>query len=226
MEQPEPRQIAETVQVYIHALCQKTGVSLLHCDFLVQLLVESYTQPGRFYHNLAHIHDMYELLIPVGLGVCTNYERLVLEWSIWFHDIIYTPQSNRNEEESAELACKTLSHYTNLDNESLAGIKQLILATKTHTLGDGDEHWRRACESLLDCDLGILAASPDKYEKYVDGIRKEYSHFSDEDFRTGRIRVLRNLLEKQSLYCTAYGKRALEAPARENILHELQKLAK
>jgi predicted metal-dependent HD superfamily phosphohydrolase len=36
---------------------------------------------------------------------------------------------------------------------------------------------------LLDADLGILAASPDEYQRYAEAIRKEYIHMSEEGFR-------------------------------------------
>lgn len=95
------------------------------CDILISRnipidIIERYNEPHRFYHNMDHISCMIEQA-KVKYGNVDYYENLLL--AIIFHDIIYDPQRNDNEERSADL------FYSFYKNDE---IKQAILETKTH----------------------------------------------------------------------------------------------
>ena len=79
--------------------------------------IERYNEPHRYWHNLDHIKNM------INCAKSRNILSDDLFLAIVFHDIIYNPKVNNNEEQSAELLCKYI------DNEE---IKQAILDTKTH----------------------------------------------------------------------------------------------
>ena len=79
---------------------------------------------------------------------------------------------------------------------------------------------------FLDMDLSILGMQDHVYKKYAVAIRKEYAHFEDEAYRTGRAKVLQSFLEKDKLYFTKILGEKLEARARENINNEIKSLQK
>jgi len=79
-------------------------------------------------------------------------------------------------------------------------------------------------EIFLDLDLAILGASSPEYDEYVAQIRKEYIHYSCEDYRAGRKAVLRGFLARQMLYFTDYFHQLYEIEARQNIQREIDSL--
>jgi predicted metal-dependent HD superfamily phosphohydrolase len=81
-----------------------------------------------------------------------------------------------------------------------------------------------AGQVLSDADLAILAAPPERYADYIAGVRKEYDAVPDDDFRTGRAAVLRDLLDKPALFHTSYARAHWEQPARANVQRELSEL--
>jgi len=77
---------------------------------------------------------------------------------------------------------------------------------------------------LCDADLAILAASPERYDAYVTGVRRDYSYVSDADFALGRTAVLRDLAGRGRLFHTAYAREHWEPAARQNLARELEGL--
>jgi predicted metal-dependent HD superfamily phosphohydrolase len=58
----------------------------------------------------------------------------------------------------------------------------------------------------------------------VAGVRAEYAHVADADFRRGRAAVLRDLLAKPTLFHTAAARALWEERARANVAGELASL--
>ena len=85
-----------------------------------------------------------------------------------------------------------------------------------HALGD--------TAILLDADLAILGADPAGYSAYVAGVRSEYRHVDDDDWRAGRAEVLRGFLERAAIYLTSAGRERWESRARANVAAELAAL--
>ena len=94
-------------------------------------ILDKYNEPHRFYHNWDHIEYM--------INLCDRYkytsEDLLL--AIIFHDIIYDPKENDNEEKSAELFYSMFSNMLsdkdgNKIDIDVDKIKQAILDTKYH----------------------------------------------------------------------------------------------
>ena len=77
---------------------------------------------------------------------------------------------------------------------------------------------------FLDLDLSILGASEDNYDVYTKQIREEYSYYSVEEYRNGRIKVMKELLNRERLYFTDYFHMKYEVRARENIEREIKSL--
>ena len=85
-------------------------------------------------------------------------------------------------------------------------------------------HMKATADRLFGNDyyLSILAAAPERYERYIVQVRQEYACFDDEQFRAGRSKFLQSLATK-TLFKTDRFKSA-EAAAKSNVEKELQLL--
>jgi predicted metal-dependent HD superfamily phosphohydrolase len=130
---------------------------------------------------------------------------------------VQDPLRSDDEERSGALAHDAL---TKAGCQGLAvHVRDMILATKTHAQTDDPD-----TALLLDLDLAILGQSRPIYERYVRGVRAEYSAVSDEQWRAGRSAVLTMLLDKP-LYNTALFRAAFDDQARLNLTDERTALA-
>lgn len=174
---------------------------------------DRYSAPSRYYHNLAHLKNMFFELNKVASKVL---ELDTLLFAIYYHDIIYQPTKNNNEHKSALLFEKRISKTT-FDN--LSACMAQIEATKEHKLSfDNDTN------ILLDLDLSIFGKSPQEYKAYSENIRKEFQIYPDFIYNKGRKEMLKKLLNQDSIYKTEFFKQQYENQARENLKNELSEL--
>lgn len=165
---------------------------------------------GRGYHDLRHLGEVLERIDE--LGEAGNTE-LVL--AAWFHDAVYEGAGD-NEERSARLAESELGD-TAVD---VAEVARLVRLTATHDPLPGDHNG----EVLCDADLAILAAEPDRYREYTQGVRREYAAYPDAAFAAGRLAVLGDLAARPTLFHTARARERWEPRARENLAREIAEL--
>ena len=177
----------------------------------------AYAEPGRHYHDRRHLDECLALLDLVP-GLETHEKRL-LRWAILWHDAIYDPERTDNEEQSAELARRELLDC-GVGQDEAAGVARLIRLTKAHLAGDND----RLGALLVSIDLSILGSGAERYRSYVEAVRREYAHVSDEEWRSGRAAVLKRLLGAGPLYPDPGFREQLEAQARRNMEEELRSL--
>lgn len=175
-----------------------------------------YSQPHREYHNLMHIEDV--LLRIEELEPPAEHE-LELALAAWFHDAVYQPGQDDNEDRSAYAAYDALEQV-GADPALITEVVRLIRLTASHEPEDDDV----AGSVLCDADLAILAAASDRYAQYASAIRQEYAHVPELDFRAGRAKVLRRFLDRPAIYRTAYGRKHWEVAARANISAEIAAL--
>ncbi len=140
----------------------------------------------------------------------------VMLFSIYYHDIIYSTKNSDNEHRSAMLFKKRME-YTDFQDadKCIAQIEQ----TKEHELSDDND-----VNILLDLDLSILGKTRIEYQDYCKNIRKEYSIYTDSEYKSGRKKVLTSLLDQPSIYKTDYFCTKYEANARTNLSQELSLL--
>jgi predicted metal-dependent HD superfamily phosphohydrolase len=172
-------------------------------------LVAAYSS-GRGYHDLTHLAEVLDRI--AELGGAGNRE-LVL--AAWFHDAVYEGARD-DEERSAALAAAELEDTT----VDVAEVVRLVLVTALHAPDEGD----RAGEVLSDADLGVLAAVPARYADYVAGVREDYAHLSDEEFRAGRLLVLEDLAARPRLFRTDHAHAQWDGAARTNLAAEIAEL--
>ena len=182
-------------------------------DKIFTSLTNSYSEPARSYHNLKHIYDLLHYIDQIE-NIAENVN--VLQFSAWFHDYIYDPQSLNNEARSAVYAIKSLRQL-NIDRQTIDIVEQIILSTKNH------QPLIKNIDNLLflDVDLAILGTTPNKYQKYTRAIRQEYSHLSNRDYLIGRRKVLTQFLNRKRIYYTDYFYQNLELAARKNLQAEV-----
>ncbi|KKN61004.1 hypothetical protein LCGC14_0526290 [marine sediment metagenome] len=185
-------------------------------DVVFASLDTLYLENHRYYHNWNHILDCLRKLNEYSEE--TGHNDLFTELAIWFHDAIYDPERNDNEEKSAKLfeeSWKTLgSKYYDIAES----ISNFIVQTKNHPptcLVSG--------QALYDIDLSILGASDDDFDKYDKQIRAEYSWVPEEIFKQKRAEVLSKLLKRKEIYQTKHFYDKYEAQARKNLKRAIEK---
>ena len=172
-------------------------------------LLERWSDPSRHYHDVRHLVACLDAL---ALLECSD--RVVL-LAAWFHDAVYDGLPGSDEEQSARLAERELDGV--LTESEVAEVGRLVRATADHAPASGDERAALLC----DADLSILGANAGRYDVYARDVRLDYAHVPDEEFTTGRRRVLEDLLTRHVLFHTRLGHRLWEAPARANLRREL-----
>lgn len=178
-----------------------------------QEIERQYSQPTRHYHNLEHLRFMLRQSEQVREQLA---EPKVVQFSIFYHDIIYNARRQDNEEKSADLARVRLLKL-GLPAEQIQRCAAQILATKGHqTAADPDTNL------LLDIDLAILGADLPAYQNYTRQIRAEYAMYPNFLYRNGRRKVLQHFLEMPQIYKTSYFRALFEEKARENLTWELK----
>lgn len=172
----------------------------------------NYSDSRRYYHNLHHLENLL-----IELDECKPHiknETAVL-FALFYHDIIYNVNKKDNEEQSALLAAQRMQQL-HCSNELIEGVKEMILATKTHHIsGDND------INLFTDADLSILGKERATYFDYCKQIRKEYKIYPDLLYKPGRRKVLEHFLAMEHIFKTEIFRNKYEAAARKNIKEEL-----
>eukprot|EP01122_Echinamoeba_exundans_P014340 TRINITY_DN6462_c0_g1_i1.p1 TRINITY_DN6462_c0_g1~~TRINITY_DN6462_c0_g1_i1.p1 ORF type:complete len:218 (+),score=29.01 TRINITY_DN6462_c0_g1_i1:109-762(+) len=200
---------------FVASLAGKTENALL--DSWFSRLCLHYSEPTRHYHTLNHIHHMLTLL-EEHKSHLQSKERVAM--AIWFHDVIYDPTKNDNEEKSEEL-WKVFAKEASISSTDTEIVSQYILATKSHKI---PEHLAedQDLKYFMDFDLAILGSDAATYEQYAANIRKEYSWVPEDKWIAGRPNVLRSLMAGDVYFTEAFKK--FEAAAKENMTREIERI--
>jgi predicted metal-dependent HD superfamily phosphohydrolase len=180
-----------------------------HADLRDELL-SAWDRSG--YHDLLHLREVLDRLDELVVDADADTTAVVL--AAWFHDAVYDG-SDDDEERSAQWAERALP--TAYADE----VARLVRMTVHHRPAEDDP---AGC-ALSDADLGILAADPERYATYVAGVRADFAHIADADFRAGRLAVLQDLATKPSLFHSARARELWETRARVNLDREIAELA-
>jgi predicted metal-dependent HD superfamily phosphohydrolase len=192
-------------------------------------LIGRHRQPHRRYHGVRHVvwvlrhARALESAIPTTDGV-VSYDADAVSAAAFFHDAIYDPERSDNEARSAMLAEHQLATL-GWETARRDVVAALVRATAGHLTDEGaadDASTERMV--LLDADLAILGSDPNAYAAYATGVRVEYGHLRDEEWRAGRAAVLRHLLDREHLYASAPARTWWEARAKANLTAEFASL--
>lgn len=169
-------------------------------DGVFESLAARYSEPSRSYHTLQHIAEGIE-----HLKAARNAPpEVALAW--WFHDALYDPKRQDNEEKSAAWA-KAVLGATPLAEKVAAA----ILATKLGAFAADP-----AQRLLVDIDLAGLAAPEPRFSEIAAQLRREYAHLDDAAYRVWRLDSLRGFTARAYIYQSPE-LRSFETRARKNL---------
>ena len=178
-------------------------------------VVAAWSEPHRRYHDLAHLAAVLGLVGELA-GAATDPDAVRL--AAWYHDVVYDPRRDDNEQISAERARAGLRGL--VPPERVEEVVRLVLLTAGHDPAPDDVDGAVLC----DADLAVLAGPPEAYAAYASAVREEYGHLSDAEFTAGRTAVLEHLLALPALYRLPAVAREWTPRARANLAAELSLL--
>lgn len=179
----------------------------------LQALRQAWRAPHRHYHSLQHLSECLDLL-RAHRALARHPDELVL--ALWFHDAIYDPRAKDNEERSADWASRALAE-ADADPAAATRIHALILDTAHSVEPEAGD-----ASLLVDIDLAILGAAPERFAEYERQVRAEYAWVPGFLYRHKRRQVLREFARRQPLYRTPALRERLEAQARTNLAHAVR----
>jgi predicted metal-dependent HD superfamily phosphohydrolase len=202
----------------IYALWSATFENAIFKDLkqCFSIIIEQYTNPNRYYHNLNHIGNLISQIEPLSLP--KDNKAILLNVAL-FHDVIYISGSKNNERKSAEFAAYWLSklNFCTIKSQMICNI---IRSTNTHESSDD------LTQLFLDLDLSILGGNEEKYLEYIGQIRKEHIQIPNYLYKIGRKRFLNHMLSREFIFSTSEYYRDFEKIARKNLNNELKALNK
>jgi predicted metal-dependent HD superfamily phosphohydrolase len=135
---------------------------------LFNQLVRAYGEPQRHYHTLQHLR---ECLAHCEAAAALARRPEEVELALWFHDAVYDPRRQDNEQRSADWARSSVL-AAGCDAAIAERVAGLVLLTAGHEAPADDPD----AQLLLDVDLAILGAAPARFVEYERQIRAEYAH--------------------------------------------------
>ena len=172
-----------------------------------QQLIASYSEPQRFYHNLVHIEHCLSLLDIVHAEL---QNPRALELAIWFHDVVYQPGANDNEQLSADLfMAKTAGVFAEPLRDT---VYQHIMAT----VHDGAEAGHADTKYMLDIDLSSFGRPWAEFIRDSDNLRLEMEDLPDDEFYQRQAAFQDKLFSQPRFFKSDYFYDNYEAQARQN----------
>ncbi len=176
--------------------------------------LDIHSDVNRYYHNWKHIKHCLEELEEFYLFTNEINQSDELRFAIWFHDIVYEIESNRNEYYSAITFMdfcisiglydfnfyNTTCHYISCTNLN----KNFIPYSYNEKL-------------ICDIDLSILGSDLVTFKEYEDNIRREYKSVPDNVFNYKRKEILKSFLNQNRIFKTDYFYNKYESKARKNL---------
>jgi predicted metal-dependent HD superfamily phosphohydrolase len=176
----------------------------------------AYASAGRVYHGLAHLDAVLARYDEVTWA--HPREALV---ALAYHDAVYVPCARDNEARSAMLAHEAVARWLpGVDPERVA--RAIELTARHGALDAADVDADEAL--LLDCDLAILGAPADVFDRYDADIAREYAALPAETYRAARRAFLERLLLREHLFLSRHFHEQLDSAARQNLARALARI--
>lgn len=175
---------------------------------LQQRLLAAYAEPQRHYHTQQHLAECLAHLDAVWQHAQHPGEVGI---ALWFHDAIYDIKAKDNELRSAQWAVQALQDC-GAAPEVCQRVHALIMAT-CHSATPTEADARL----LVDIDLAILGASPQRFAEYEHQVAAEYAWVPRLIYGFKRKQVLNAFLQRKAIYSTPHFHAQLELQARINL---------
>lgn len=179
-------------------------------------LESRWSQPPRAYHSIDHLREVLGHWGEVDRAVLWA-DRLTSFAALCLHDAVYEPSAFDNEERSAQLVAPWSARFC--PQVDVPWAERWIRLTARHGSLDPSTLDPQTA-LLLDCDMAILAATPERYRAYEAQVRQEYAHVPGLLFRLGRRRFLKKVLAGP-IYHSEFWAERLEERAKANIREAL-----
>lgn len=168
----------------------------------------AYTEPQRRYHTLEHLVEMAERWHEVDQG--PGWADREASWlALLYHDIVYAVDAAHGENERQSATALLDAHP---GGEAAAALVRLTASHGAGAPAEGD------AALFLDCDLAILAASPERFAAYERQVEAEYTQVIPAGaYAIGRAAFLARMRASTRLFLSPYFYERLEARARENL---------
>jgi predicted metal-dependent HD superfamily phosphohydrolase len=188
---------------------------------LLDGLLARHREKHRRYHTATHVAWVIRHIEELAATEPVEHLDEVIA-AAFYHDAVYEPTYPANERASARLARRDLATI-GWDASAIDRVAAMIEATEH---GATDANTPDSAEPadtavLLDADLAVLGADPAGYSTYATGVRGEYRHLNDEEWRVGRSAVLEGFLHRPAIYLTDTATALWERRARANLTAEL-----
>ena len=192
-------------------------------------LMAAWSEPHRHYHDRRHLGECLALWAR-WQGHCERPGEVGV--ALWFHDAIYDPADGSNELNSAAWAARSLTRAGAV-SDTAQRVHDLVMATQHGATQHGAKQEREPAalgsipdaRLLVDIDLSILGSPPERFERYDQDVRKEYSWVPGFRYRDQRTQVLQGFLDRPRLYHGEAAVALLEGQARVNLAAALSRLA-
>ena len=195
-------------------------------DAMTAALEVAYTIPARAYHDLTHIRQVWQRYEEVakGPGWSQPCETLL---AVLYHDAVYVPGRSDNETCSAALAYAHITRWLPNAKIDAMRVSELITLTARHgnfTPTDfGVTQEAADTRHFLDCDMSILGAPAQVFDRYNRAIAEEYRNvLAPGEFQRRRQAFLRALLARERIFLSDYFHARLDARARVNIARAIR----
>lgn len=160
--------------------------------------------PHRRYHTLQHLEECFARFDEIAE---LAEHPADVELAIWFHDAIYDPHRSDNEQRSADWARSSTGN---------ANVHALVMATRHQAIPRSLDE-----KVLIDVDLWILGAPPERFDEYEKQVREEYGWVPGLIYRRKRRAILESFVARPAIYRTERFIQRYEAQARANLARSL-----
>lgn len=154
-------------------------------------ILSRYDEPHRFYHTRQHLSEIFNYLDEY---VNNDYDNNLtdddldkLSISTYFHDIIYNPKKQNNEQKSVDL----LNEYTQIPQSIRYDCSKIILDTSSNF-----PPIEKLSKLFWDADRNILLQNIDILIDYENKIFKEFQFVPYDVYKEKRIEFLTKCIEQ------------------------------
>lgn len=183
---------------------------------LLDELIGRYSEPHRKYHTMQHLDECFTSFATVR-GEAVHPAEIGL--ALWFHDAIYDVKNHDNELKSADWARSELLRAGAAEGTANR-VHALVMVTRHNALPSTIDE-----QILVDIDLSVLGAEPNRFDEYETQVRAEYAWVPEPVYRSRRSEILQAFLDRNSIYSTPCFQSRFETQARSNLMRSLAKLA-
>ncbi len=154
---------------------------------IIEEVLSKYDEPWRHFHTRKHLEYIIEKI--KLKDTLFSEENLDIFYLVTlFHDVVYLPWSNTNEEDSVEVFKKYWALSNIQDNNIFDNVILDILDTKTHS----KENWF----NYYDMYVVLQEKNPNILLEWEEGIFKEYSFVPYNLYKQERINFLNKYILK------------------------------